>query len=180
MPRLLDALVGGWELTGQYQIQSGIPVVFGTNSFFSGVDPALPGGGTLNKWFDTSQFFPFPSKNTDISAYPAWTGIQNLPGYSYQPTATDKQNGPQRCLPGFQQFCSDLSHSFQQCPLKPGERGKYWSPQELQAHGAYDPPTADGRFQRLQSSAVQRAGHQPWIRDIWSCGGISGESTASN
>ena len=93
VPRLLDALVGGWELTGQYQIQSGIPVVFGTNSFFSGVDPALPGGGTLNKWFDTSQFFPFPSKNTDISAYPAWTGIQNLPGYSYQPTATDKQNG---------------------------------------------------------------------------------------
>jgi len=78
VPRLLDALVGGWELTGQYQIQSGIPVVFSTNSFFSGVDPALPGGGTLSEWFDTSQFFPFPSKNTDISAYPPWTGIQNL------------------------------------------------------------------------------------------------------
>jgi len=93
VPRLLDALVGGWELTGQYQIQSGIPVVFSTNSFFSGVDPALPGGGTLSEWFDTSQFFPFPSKNTDISAYPPWTGIQNLSGYSYQPTATDIKSG---------------------------------------------------------------------------------------
>lgn len=89
MPGFLDALAGGWELTGQYQIQSGVPVVFGTNSFFSGVDPALPGGGTLNEWFDTSQFFPFPSRNTDLSNYPSWTGIQNLPGYNYKPSATD-------------------------------------------------------------------------------------------
>jgi len=94
VPKLLDALVGGWELTGQYQIQSGIPVVFGTNSFFSGVDPALPGGGTPSEWFDTSQFFPFPSRNTNISNYPSWTGIQNLPGYNYQPAATDSiKNG---------------------------------------------------------------------------------------
>ncbi len=89
MPKFLDAFAGGWELTGQYQIQSGVPVVFSTNSFFSGVDPALPGGGTLNEWFDTSQFFPFPSRNTNISNYPSWTGIQNLPGYNYRPAAGD-------------------------------------------------------------------------------------------
>lgn len=94
VPGLLDALIGGWELTGQYQIQSGVPVVFGTNSFFSGVDPALPGGGTLSEWFDTSQFFPFPNRNTNISNYPSWTGVQNLPGYSYHPAASDSiKNG---------------------------------------------------------------------------------------
>jgi hypothetical protein len=94
MPRFLDAFIGGWEADGQYQIQSGVPVVWGgsgnnVSEFFSGKNPALPGGGTLAKWFDTSQFFPFPSKTTNISNYPAWTGIQNLPGFSYQPASTD-------------------------------------------------------------------------------------------
>jgi hypothetical protein len=94
MPRVLDAVIGGWELDGQYQIQSGVPVVFSTSAFFSGKDPMLPGGGTLAKWFDTSQFYPFPSSTTDISNYPAWTGIQNLPGYSYVPAPSDKiKNG---------------------------------------------------------------------------------------
>jgi hypothetical protein len=39
--------------------------------------------------FDTTQFLPFPSKNADISTYPAWAGIQNLPGYNYKPAAGD-------------------------------------------------------------------------------------------
>ena len=90
MNRVLDLLAGGWELTGSYNVQSGVPVVFGTNSFFSGNDVALPHDQqTLSKWFDTSQFLPFPGKNTDISTYPAWTGIQNLPGYNYKPAASD-------------------------------------------------------------------------------------------
>ena len=94
VPRFVNQIVGGWELTGQYTIQSGVPIVFGTSSFFSGKDPALPHDQqSLNEWFDTTQFAPFPSKNTDISAYPAWTGIQNLPGYNYQPTAADIQKG---------------------------------------------------------------------------------------
>ena len=94
IPRFVDPLIGGWELTGQYAIQSGVPVVFGTSSFFSGKDPALSHDQqSLGEWFDTTQFAPFPSKNTDISTYPAWTGIQNLPGYNYQPTATDIQKG---------------------------------------------------------------------------------------
>jgi hypothetical protein len=89
MPKIADAILGGWELSGTFTIQSGVPVVFGTDSFFSGQNFALPGGGTLSKWFDTSQFLAFPNKNTDLSIYPAWTGVQNLPGYSYVPKAGD-------------------------------------------------------------------------------------------
>jgi hypothetical protein len=81
MPRWVDAFVGGWRLAGSYNIQSGVPVVFSTNSFFTGNSVALPSDKrSLNEWFDTTQFVAFPSKNTDISNYPAWTGIQNLPG----------------------------------------------------------------------------------------------------
>ncbi len=90
MPKVLDAVVGGWMLSGQFNIQSGVPVVFGTDSFFSGKDFALASGRqSLSQWFDTSQFIRFPAKNTDISTYPAWTGIQNLPGYNFQPSASD-------------------------------------------------------------------------------------------
>jgi hypothetical protein len=94
LPKVVDHIIGGWELSGTYTIQSGVPVVFSTDSFFSGNNIALAGGGTLPKWFDTSQFFAFPNKGTDISIYPAWTGIQNLPGYSYKPAASDSiKNG---------------------------------------------------------------------------------------
>ena len=41
MPKALDFVVGGWQLSGQFSIQSGVPVVFGTDSFFSGQDFAL-------------------------------------------------------------------------------------------------------------------------------------------
>ena len=33
MPKVLDAVIGGWELSGHYNIQSGVPVVFGTDCF---------------------------------------------------------------------------------------------------------------------------------------------------
>jgi hypothetical protein len=95
MPKVVNVVLGGWQLSGQYNIQSGVPVVFGTDSFFSGKDFALPRDKqSLNAWFDTSQFVPFPSKNADISNYPAWTGIQNLPGYNYKPAPSDSiKNG---------------------------------------------------------------------------------------
>lgn len=90
MPRVVDAVAGGWELTGSYTAQSGIPVVFSTDSFYSGLDASLPKGKrSLKQWFDTSQFAPFPSKNTDISNYPSWTGVQSLPGASYVPAKGD-------------------------------------------------------------------------------------------
>jgi hypothetical protein len=92
MPKVADFLVGGWQLSGQYNIQSGVPVVFNVNDnfFFSGKDFALPHDQqSLAQWFDTTQFIRFPVKNTDISTYPAWTGIQSLPGYNFQPSASD-------------------------------------------------------------------------------------------
>jgi hypothetical protein len=95
MNKVLDAFIGGWQLSGQFNIQSGVPVVFGTDSFFSGKDFALPRDKqSLSQWFDTTQFIRFPAKNTDISTYPAWTGIQNLPGYNYKPAPSDSiKNG---------------------------------------------------------------------------------------
>ena len=93
MPKWADAIIGGWELSGNYNIQSGVPVVFGTAGFFCGRDFALRGSKqSLNQWFDTSCFYPFPSANTttaQLATYPAWTGVQNLPGYNYVPQPGD-------------------------------------------------------------------------------------------
>ena len=90
MPRAADFVLGGWQLSGQFGIQSGVPVVFGADSFFSGTDFALAHNQqTLSQWFDTTQFIRFPAKNTDISNYPAWTGIQSMPGYDYKPKTGD-------------------------------------------------------------------------------------------
>jgi hypothetical protein len=94
MPRLADALIGGWELSGTWRIQSGTPIVIGANYFYDGKDFSLPSGErTLNRWFDTSHFMRYPGKSDDISTWPAWTGIQNYPGASYKPTADDIANG---------------------------------------------------------------------------------------
>lgn len=89
--RWMDALIGGWQLAGNYNFQSGVPVVFSNdiNAFFSGNNLSLGDRKSMTQWFDTSQFVAFPSKTTDISNYPAWTGVQNLPGYSYKPAAGD-------------------------------------------------------------------------------------------
>jgi hypothetical protein len=65
--------------------------VFGADSFYDNKNFALPRGKrTLERWFDTSHFVKFPDKNTDISTYPAWTGIFDMPGASYCiPTCPD-------------------------------------------------------------------------------------------
>jgi hypothetical protein len=90
MPKALDFVVGGWQLSGQFSIQSGVPVVFGTDSFFSGQDFALPKDQqSLKKWFDTAQFQRFPDKTADITTYPAWTGVMSLPGANWKGAASD-------------------------------------------------------------------------------------------
>jgi hypothetical protein len=105
MPKVADFVVGGWQLSGQFVIQSGVPVVFNATDsfFFSGKDFALPKGQqSLAQWFDTTQFIRFPAKNTDISTYPAWTGIQNLPGYNFKPSASDTaRNGVYQDFAGY-------------------------------------------------------------------------------
>ncbi len=93
MPKWADAVIGGWEMSGNFNIQSGVPVVFSTASFFCGKNFSVSRSQqSLNQWFDTTCFYPFPNANTTVAtlaSYPAWTGVQSLPGYGYQPTATD-------------------------------------------------------------------------------------------
>lgn len=84
IPGFLNVVLGGWELTGQWTIQSGTPLVFGADSFYDGQNFALPRGKrTLERWFDTSHFVKFPDKKTDISTYPTWTGIFDKQGANY-------------------------------------------------------------------------------------------------
>jgi hypothetical protein len=95
MPKALDFILGGWQLSGQFTIQSGKPITFDDtdNFFFSGKDFKLPNDRqSLSQWFDTSQFYKFPDKGmtqATLATYPAWTGVQGLPGYNYTPSATD-------------------------------------------------------------------------------------------
>ena len=95
VPKWAVAVVGGWQLSGQYIVQSGAPIVFGTNSFFDGQDFHISRGDrTLDKWFETSHFVKFPSSGDDISQWPAWTGVHSMPGASYKPkTSSDPKNG---------------------------------------------------------------------------------------
>lgn len=93
MHKALDFLVGGWQISGQYNLQSGVPVVFNATDsfFFDGQNFALSGDQrTLDRWFDTAHFYRFPDRNCDaacLAAYPSWTGVLNLPGYSWRPAS---------------------------------------------------------------------------------------------
>jgi hypothetical protein len=100
--RVVDAFIGGWEVSANYTFYSGTPISLPTDSaFYKGGDPGARGKKTQSQWFDTSQFVAFPTVSTaaaDIhnpSLYPGWTGISNLPGYNWQPaSSSDKtKNG---------------------------------------------------------------------------------------
>ncbi len=94
LPKVVDFVVGGWQMSGQFVIQSGAPVTFNATDsfFFSGKDFKLASDKrTLSQWFDTSQFYRFPDKSMEVSTlatYPTWTGVQNLPGYNYRPSSS--------------------------------------------------------------------------------------------
>ena len=106
MPRALDTFLGGWQLTGQYSFVSGTPITFGTNSFWDGKDPALHGKDpSLSQWFDTSHFFKFPGSGDNIATWPAWTGVQNLPGG----TNCTPTGGAQNCV--YADFANFLRHT---------------------------------------------------------------------
>ena len=95
MPKIADAVIGGWELSGSFRIQSGIPVVLGSNYFFDGQEFSLPRGQrTFDRWFNTSHIIRFPGRSDDLSKWPAWTGVMNLPGAAFKPTQPgDPANG---------------------------------------------------------------------------------------
>jgi hypothetical protein len=65
--RLVNAIVGGWQISGVYQMQSGFPVAFGAYNlttavasgdlFYNGGEIALPSRQrTTDHWFNTSVF----------------------------------------------------------------------------------------------------------------------------
>lgn len=91
-PAPINAAISGWELSGVYLYNSGSPLSMPTNSaYWDGTDPSLGSKKTKKAWFNTSKFYPFPSRSTTVATlatYPAWTGVQNAPGYSWQPTSS--------------------------------------------------------------------------------------------
>jgi hypothetical protein len=98
---VMNELVGGWELSGIYNFQSGVPLVFPTNSaFFQGTDPKAVGKRSHTNWFDTTKFAAFPSSSVskatlaNTAIYPAWTGVTGMPGAGFTPTSSSgAQNG---------------------------------------------------------------------------------------
>jgi hypothetical protein len=71
-----------------------MPLSLPTNSaFFQGGSPSLHGLKSSAQWFNTSKFAPYPTSSTTVAqlaAYPLWTGIQSMPGYSWVPTGSVK------------------------------------------------------------------------------------------
>jgi hypothetical protein len=93
MSRILDVVLGGWEVNGKLGDSSGLVDAFSASAsyFWTGKDASLPKGQRTNKrYFDTSQFVSFPTAGTDTTNYPTWTGLQNMPGGSYHSTGTTK------------------------------------------------------------------------------------------
>lgn len=88
----VNAAIKGWEISGIYIFSSGTPISFPTNSsYWDGKDPSLGSNKSRATWFDTSHFYPFPSKSyttATLATYPSWTGIQGLPGSSWSPTSS--------------------------------------------------------------------------------------------
>jgi hypothetical protein len=106
--RLTDEIIGGWSFNGIYQFQSGMPLVLPTNTnagttpsassgFFQGGNPSLRSRKWGAQWFDTTQFAPIPTSSTTVAqlaAYPSWTGVTGMPGYSWVPvTGYTPKNG---------------------------------------------------------------------------------------
>lgn len=114
--RGLNEAIGGWEVTGIYHFQSGTPLNLATNSsFWEGKDPSLGKNKTPHEWFDTSMFEPFPSRSmtvAQLAAYPAWTGVQNLPGYSYVPPAGSTQATKNGVYQDFTTWSTYNQHTF--------------------------------------------------------------------
>ena len=53
--RVVDGLIGGWQVQGVYTYQTGFPVAFGTDAFYNGGDIAID-DKTTSKWFNTGAF----------------------------------------------------------------------------------------------------------------------------
>ncbi len=54
---LMNAFVGGWQIQGVTQLQSGFPIVFANDAFYSGSEVSIPSDArTTSQWFNTAAF----------------------------------------------------------------------------------------------------------------------------
>ncbi len=74
--RLVDALIGGWQIQGTYNYQSGFPLSFSSDVFYLGGQVSLPKDQqTVTRWFNTSAFVSIVGGTPTCGAFP--TGNAN-------------------------------------------------------------------------------------------------------
>ena len=70
--RLVDAIIGGWQIEGTYVYQSGFPVRFANDAFYLGGKIGIPKGDqTVGRWFNTSAFVSVVGGNPTCGAFPS-------------------------------------------------------------------------------------------------------------
>jgi hypothetical protein len=77
--RLVDAIIGGWQVEGTYSLQSGFPVAFANDAFLTGAKISVPKDQqTVNHWFNTDAFVSLITANGALPACGAFaTGSTN-------------------------------------------------------------------------------------------------------
>jgi hypothetical protein len=73
---VLNGVIGGWQITGVYQYQSGFPIAFGTDLFYNGGNIAIE-STNVSAWINTSVFTSVLN-NTSTNATPV-SHIRTLP-----------------------------------------------------------------------------------------------------
>jgi hypothetical protein len=67
--RLVDTIIGGWQIEGTYSLQSGFPVAFANDAFLTGAKVSIPKSQqTVNHWFNTDAFVSVITANGALPA----------------------------------------------------------------------------------------------------------------
>ena len=132
-------------------------------SFFCGKDFALPRSQqSLNQWFDTTCFYPFPNANTTIATLAVLSGLDRRTEpaglqLSYRTAGDTIKNG----------VYQDFANYVQTSPTRWGDRARQpreqrgcRPAQELPDSGTRQAATSLRCVQRVQSSALRRPRHE--------------------
>jgi hypothetical protein len=72
--RLIDSVIGGWQVEGTYSLQSGFPVAFANDAFLTGAKISVPKSQqTVNHWFNTDAFVSLIAANGALPSCGAFT-----------------------------------------------------------------------------------------------------------
>jgi hypothetical protein len=76
---LVDVLIGGWQIEGTYSLQSGFPVAFTNDAFYTGGKISIPKDQrNVNHWFNTDAFVSVITANGALPTCGAFaTGSAN-------------------------------------------------------------------------------------------------------